>query len=85
MGNLTLNGQTVLEQVGTSRPTIGAGFPNIGWKKLASYNWNTNTNYIDFDDVDCQGAYYDSTDDLIYSIAKIYIKYFLDFSYGHQI
>jgi hypothetical protein len=52
MGNLTLNGQTVLEQVGTSRPTIGAGFPNIGWKKLASYNWNTNTNYIDFDDVD---------------------------------
>jgi hypothetical protein len=52
MGNLVLNGQTVLEQVGTAKPTVGTGFPDIGWKKLASYNWNTNTNYIDFDGVD---------------------------------
>ena len=28
MGNLVLNGQTVLEQVGTAKPTIGAGFPS---------------------------------------------------------
>lgn len=47
-----MNGQTIFEQVGTNKPTVGAGFPDIGWKKLASYNWNTNTNYIDFDGVD---------------------------------
>lgn len=28
MGNLVLNGQTVFEQVGTSRPTFGDGYPN---------------------------------------------------------
>ena len=28
MGNLVLNGQTVLEQVGTAKPTIGSGWPS---------------------------------------------------------
>lgn len=28
MGNLVLNGQTVLEQVGTAKPTVGTGFPS---------------------------------------------------------
>lgn len=27
MGNITMNGQTIFEQVGTNRPTVGAGFP----------------------------------------------------------
>ena len=37
MGNLTLNGQTVLTQVGTNRPEFGAGVPIGGVVNITQY------------------------------------------------
>ena len=66
MGNLTLNGQTVLTQVGTNRPEFGLGsnFPVIGEQSsfTATFKYFTsgyqNESLSPFDTIDSPSAYF---------------------------
>jgi len=79
MGNLTLNGQTVLEQVGTARPTVGAGFPagHIIQTTTPSVYTGSNTASANRTRLGSLDIYYHNPTKMTNTITKLYDNSFL--------
>ena len=79
MGNLTLNGQTVLTQVGTNKPVAGTGFPagHIIQTTTPSVYTGSNTASSENTQLGSLGIYYHNPTKITNTITKLYDNSFL--------